>query len=342
MVRLGAGELTGQGLLALEVKHARRLFLNAVAAHVPCVLTDLRDDVLPIFRANADAIDEAVAVFEASLRDQLLYDRHFEEGPLLEKLCRLTTTEHVFSRLLARPDRYFGSAVERFAPVRTQLFTWGKKYHLEASWVYLAALETVGFWYWGHVPDHLFWYYVYFNKAQVLTPEEQHFEYLHPTWSTPLTHPGWNPFFERWFTFKRSVLKLFLVHREHRREMQEPSRGARRAIDVKLSEYRAHILCEALERGLNQPKSKYTANLDDDTATRHFRWLALCQCASWSPQQVAEHDGVGAWADRRTRTGELRRVHTGRSTVQVAIDDLARLIRLPRRPAKRGRPAKRK
>jgi hypothetical protein len=227
-----------------------------------------------------------------------------------------------------------------FAPVWKRLKQWSVENNLDCYWVREAALHTLGYWHWTFVPEPPFFFYYFFN-SWTPSPDRQRFTFTFSGWRKPIVHSGWNPFTSAWPPVERALWQIFEAHREDARSRGEKCRGARTAFRRFLSDYRKRMLSLGLERGLKPATVKYAADLEEDSAGRHFRWLALSVGREpWSPQRIAEADGIGGWKERKDHTGRIQRQHTGRLIVREAITRLAKPIELPLPQRRSGRPKK--
>jgi hypothetical protein len=313
------GRLTRAGL--------RFVFLDVVREHVPIVLETLFGDVLPLYRHAAGSVSTA-GLNEAWLTDRLM-------GAAADYLrqWKVHQADRGADRTRWLRVRAFGAVAE----LHSQLVLWATSSHLRDAangdrWILKTALCTLDRWYEaGTYVPRLEWWHPGVAFAHPLTDTERQFKGL------PLTPGGAT-------TLSEAVEVADDVRRSGTPDLLYETRRHAENRLLKLGVPRAHIRAElnrqsALYEARGMVRTSEKRPYDDRAPARHFVWLALYQCAGWSPERIAEAYEVGARRSTR-RDGVLRRVHTGRQAVSEALHDTAALIGLELRRVPRGRPRK--
>ena len=340
--RIGHGEVTGYGFTDRALSHGRELFLSAVADQVPEVLADLRDSVLPEFTRNEDGFTAILEVFAANRladTEAELTVEGADPGGAWAKYARDGTRDVPTANLysVAVSDEVMGdfkAGWQQLAGLRRSLADWGHRFNLTHDWTRDAAMSTLGFWHWVHVPQQLFWFAPRFNRSSHPVSSRS-LRFAFHTWSAPFIHAGWDPFTTTWARYRRIVGAAFRDHLGVVRSGGEPTRGAVGQFEAILAEYRTHVLMAWLKAGHKTTKAKSEPKIDWDEELpwlRHFEWLALYQCRGWSPSRIAQSAGLAESGD--TSSGPKN----PRSAIDKAVRKTASNIGLSLRTVRRGRP----
>ena len=348
-IRIGKGEFTSEGLLDLAVKDGRARFLSATARWTPQVLMMLHDRVLPVFAEYSRAVESLAAVLVEELAPSLLPETGdlmlgvgghvvllpdtgeeltVDDVSLARDAARgLVSTERVYELLRApHPSKEpYEPSWTAWSPVRAALSDWSGAFHLSDDWCREAAVRTVGLWHWvGTLTPELAWYAPYFNRVVPTTAEQREFRFEWSEWREEIRDKGWSVDRESWADFETRIRVEFMNLKKEMVDAGFPARGARKSLKQVLRSYRDRIEAAAT-RSMTRTSTKRESDdpVADPEAERHFRWLALFQCAGRSSGDIASSEGLA------------------RSTVVGAVRSTAAEIGLRLRPTAPGRPKSR-
>ncbi len=192
-----------------------------------------------------------------------------------------------------------------FDPLHRRLRAWSRHWHLDADWCRHVALKTL--YEWHEPPDKGL---LALLQAGPLPPEPMGQPRGWAQAAIPLVSP-----------IRDEEMRFTFAHRgwqpmHYTRDVAE--QAIRAAFDAHLTRYLDRLECLAKERGLKPTPEK--------RALTHFDWLALYQVKGWRPAKIAD------WYH------EINEKGAEVSAIRMALQETARLIGLPLRPSRRGRP----